>query len=75
METDEGRGSAQEKLKRKKADMIVLNTTADQGAGFGTDTNKVTIFEKDGKTHNFELKSKAEVAQDIVDTVMNSLQP
>lgn len=75
LETDEGRGSAQEKLKRKKADMIVLNTTADQGAGFGTDTNKITIFEKDGKTHNFELKSKAEVAQDIVDTVMNSLQP
>ena len=38
----------------------------DKGAGFGKDTNKITILEKNGKTHNFDTKPKAEVAQDIV---------
>ncbi len=74
LETDDGLRSAQSKLERKKADLIILNTTADAGAGFGTDTNKITILEKSGKTHNFELKSKAEVAKDIVETVLNTLQ-
>ena len=70
LETDEGTASAQSKLERKKADFIVLNSTSVQGAGFETDTNQVTIFEKGGNSHKFELKSKAEVADDIVRTLL-----
>lgn len=72
LETDEGTASAQSKLQRKKADFIVLNSTSVRGAGFETDTNQVTIFEKGGNSHKFELKSKAEVAEDIVRTLLNS---
>lgn len=73
LETDEGTASAQAKLARKNADFIVLNSTADEGAGFGTDTNQITIFEQGGNSHKFELKSKAEVAKDIVQTLLNTL--
>lgn len=73
LETDEGIESAQKKMSRKNADIMVLNSTLDPGAGFGTDTNKVTIFEKGGKTHNFDLKSKSEVAQDIVNILLNKV--
>jgi phosphopantothenoylcysteine decarboxylase/phosphopantothenate--cysteine ligase len=73
LETDEGSASAQSKLERKKADFIVLNSTSVPGAGFETDTNQVTIFEKGGNSHTFELKSKAEVANDIVRTLLNSI--
>ncbi|MFZ8836400.1 MAG: bifunctional phosphopantothenoylcysteine decarboxylase/phosphopantothenate--cysteine ligase CoaBC [Flavobacteriales bacterium] len=75
LETDDGLESAKKKLSRKNADIIVLNSTLDPGAGFGTDTNKVTIFEKGGKTHNFDLKSKSEVAQDIVNLLLNKVKP
>lgn len=75
LETDDGQSSARSKLERKNADLMVLNSTVDAGAGFGTDTNKVTIFEASGKTHNFELKSKTDVAQDIVDLLLTKLQP
>jgi phosphopantothenoylcysteine decarboxylase/phosphopantothenate--cysteine ligase len=44
----------------------------DAGAGFGHDTNKITIFLKGGKEFKFETKSKDEVAKDIVDTIINS---
>ena len=70
LETDDGEASALGKLNRKNADFIVLNSTADEGAGFGTDTNKITVFERGGKKHNFGLKSKAEVASDIVDLLI-----
>lgn len=73
LETDEGTASAQSKLERKKADFIVLNSTSVPGAGFETDTNQVTIFEKGGNSHKFELKSKAKVAEDIVRTLLNSI--
>ena len=53
--------------------MIVLNSLNDTGAGFGHDTNKITIFQKDGGELRFETKSKDEVAKDIVDTIINSL--
>ena len=72
LETDEGTASAHSKLERKKADFIVLNSTSVPGAGFETDTNQVTIFENGGNSHKFELKSKAEVAEDIVRTLLNS---
>ena len=70
LETQDGMTNSREKLKSKNADMIVLNSLADQGAGFGYDTNKVTILEKEGGAFEFPLKSKPEVAKDIVDTII-----
>ena len=58
---------AQEKLCRKKLDFIVLNSLNDAGAGFQHDTNKVTIIPAAGTPVPFELKSKTEVAKDIID--------
>jgi len=57
------------KMQRKNFDCIVLNSLADKGAGFGYDTNKVTILHKNGKVDNYELKSKSEVANDILCTL------
>ena len=53
--------------------MIVLNSLNDTGAGFGYDTNKITIFDKTGKEYPFETKSKKEVAIDIVNTIIQLL--
>lgn len=61
---------AREKLEKKNADMIVLNSLKDEGAGFGYDTNKITIFPRKGKEIKFDTKSKEEVARDIVDTII-----
>lgn len=70
LETDHEDDNAVEKLARKHLDMIVLNSLRDKGAGFGTDTNKVTIFKADGTSRQFPLKSKDEVASDIIDTIV-----
>jgi phosphopantothenoylcysteine decarboxylase / phosphopantothenate---cysteine ligase len=70
LETHEAEAHAQEKLRRKHLDFIVLNTLQDSGAGFAVDTNKVTIFGADNKVHYFELKSKQAVAQDIINTTL-----
>ena len=70
LETTNERKNALDKLKRKKADIIVLNSLNDENAGFGKDTNKVTIFEKGGKEFQFDTKSKQDVAKDIVDTII-----
>ncbi len=67
LETDNEAENAKRKLENKNLDFIVLNSLNDPGAGFGTDTNKITIFGKNNKTQVFELKSKKEVAADIVD--------
>jgi phosphopantothenoylcysteine decarboxylase/phosphopantothenate--cysteine ligase len=67
LETDEGTESAKRKLENKNLDAIVLNTLMDDGAGFGHDTNKVSLLFRDGKSVSFELKSKYEVARDLVD--------
>ena len=72
LETVNETESAKEKLKKKNADMIVLNSLNDEGSGFGHDTNKITIFIRDGESVGFELKSKAEVAKDIADTIINT---
>jgi phosphopantothenoylcysteine decarboxylase/phosphopantothenate--cysteine ligase len=61
---------AEKKLKEKNADLIVLNTLRDEGAGFGHDTNKVTLFFKDHSQKQFDLKPKAELAKDIVDSII-----
>ncbi len=71
LETTNEKEYALEKLKIKNADMIVMNSLNDEGAGFGIDTNKVTIFEKGGKEFKFETKLKTAVAKDIVDTLVH----
>lgn len=71
LETTNERQHALEKLQRKNADMIILNSLNDKGAGFGYDTNKITIFDKSGKEFSFETKSKTAAAKDIVDTIIS----
>jgi len=58
LETDNEEANAKAKLERKNLDFIVMNSLRHSGAGFGTDTNKITLFTRDGKTHNFDLKQK-----------------
>lgn len=65
LETDDGIASAQDKLRRKNLDFIVLNSTRDEGAGFAGDSNKVTIIDRDNAIDEFDLKPKTEVAADI----------
>lgn len=70
LETDNESANAAEKLARKNLDMIVMNSLRDAGAGFGTDTNKITIFTAGGNARSYPLKSKTEVAADIIDAVI-----
>ena len=69
LETNDEEQNAAAKLEKKKLDMIVLNSMRDSGAGFGHDTNKVTLFFKEGEPVALPLKSKGEVAADIVDNI------
>ena len=69
LETNDEEQNAQGKLAKKNLDMIVLNSMRDSGAGFGHDTNKVTLFFKDREAVPLPLKSKGEVAADIVDNI------
>lgn len=73
LETNNEKENALKKLNSKNADMIVLNSLQDAGAGFGHDTNKITIFDKSGKSYPFDIKSKKEVAIDIVNTIIQQL--
>ena len=70
LETDHEATNAIEKMERKNLDMIVLNSLRDKGAGFATDTNKVTVFTRnDVNVREFPLKSKREVASDLADII------
>lgn len=71
LETENETANAKEKIKKKNLDFIVLNSLNDKGAGFKTNTNKITIIDKNNKITKFELKSKEEVAKDIVKAVLN----
>jgi len=71
IETDNELEHAKEKLIRKNLNFIVLNSLNDKGAGFGTDTNKITIIDRDNNTESFELKSKRDVAADIVEKMIS----
>lgn len=73
LETDNELENARTKLLKKNLDFIVLNSLRDEGAGFQKDTNKITIIDKDNNVRNFELKTKSEVAADIVDTLTERL--
>jgi phosphopantothenoylcysteine decarboxylase/phosphopantothenate--cysteine ligase len=70
LETNNEKENALKKLSKKKADLIVLNSMNDKGAAFGYDTNKITIFDKNKKEYNFPVKTKREVAADIVNTII-----
>ena len=70
LETQNIIGNAQAKLNKKSMDMIVINSPKDEGAGFGFDTNKIKILKKSGELISFELKSKEEVARDILEEVI-----
>lgn len=69
LETDNEREQAVKKLNEKNADLIVLNSLRDKGAGFGHDTNKAIFYFKNGEEKFFELKSKTSLAKDIVDAI------
>ena len=71
LETENGKENALKKLSLKNADLIVLNSLTDEGAGFGYSTNKISIFERNGVEHLFEKKPKEEVAADIVNAIIN----
>ena len=71
LETDNEIANAKKKLKKKNLDIIVLNSLKDKGAGFGHDTNKINILTKNGDNISFDLKSKHDVALDLL-TVIES---
>lgn len=74
LETNDEENNALSKLRRKNFDFIVLNSLNDKGAGFGVDTNKVTIIDKEENKREYALKSKREVAGDIVDKLKEALE-
>ena len=69
LETENEAINARKKLSEKNADIIVMNSLRDAGSGFGFDTNKIVIFEKNGDEVSFPLQSKVEAAKDIVDFI------
>ncbi len=74
LETDNELQNAVEKLKSKNFDFIVLNSLKDEGAGFGTDTNKVKFIFSNGQIKDFPLKTKKYVAKDIIDQIQDLLE-
>lgn len=70
LETDNESCNAVHKLEKKNLDMVIMNSLRDKGAGFRTDTNKITIFRRGGSVTEYPLKNKREVARDIVDAMM-----
>ena len=73
LETENEEENAKLKLKKKNLDLIVLNSLRDKGAGFQTDTNKVTLIGKDNKTLPFPVKQKKEVAKDILEYIIEQI--
>lgn len=71
LETNNEKEYALKKLESKNADLIVLNSLNDAGAGFGYDSNKITIFDKKGGEHFFDTKPKVAVAADIINTIIS----
>jgi phosphopantothenoylcysteine decarboxylase/phosphopantothenate--cysteine ligase len=71
LETENELEHAKDKLERKNMDLIVLNSLKNPGAGFGHDTNQITIIDKNAEKSAFPLKSKSQVAADILDAIAN----
>jgi phosphopantothenoylcysteine decarboxylase/phosphopantothenate--cysteine ligase len=74
LESTDELAHAKDKLQNKKLDMIVLNSLKDAGAGFGFDTNKVSIIDSNLNVKEFPLKQKTEVAGDIVDAIIKKIK-
>jgi len=74
LETMNAEANAKRKLKKKNFDMIVLNSLKDKGAGFQHNTNKVKIINTKGEVRDYELKSKRDVAEDIVNQIVEILK-
>ncbi len=74
LETNNELENAKEKLLRKNMDIIVLNSLTDAGAGFGHDTNKITIIDRNNNIDKFELKSKEAAAKDILNKIVSMFQ-
>lgn len=74
LETDNELDNARKKLNTKNLDLIVLNSLQDKGAGFGVQTNKITVLDRKGKQFDFPLKSKAEVASDILNIIVDLIE-
>ncbi len=72
LETENEQANAQKKIAAKNFDLIVLNSLNDKGAGFGHDTNKISIINKKNQVKEFSLKSKKEVAADIVNAIIEN---
>lgn len=70
LENRDEKAYALKKLVEKNADAIVMNSLNDEGAGFGKDTNKISIFCKNGTEASYQVKSKQEVAKDIIDKLI-----
>jgi phosphopantothenoylcysteine decarboxylase / phosphopantothenate---cysteine ligase len=70
LETDDELENARRKLKNKNLDYIVLNSLNDEGAGFAHDTNKITVIDRDDLIRHYELKSKQEAAQDLLEILL-----
>ncbi len=73
LETSHEQENALKKLEAKNFDLIVLNSLNDAGAGFGHDTNKIAIFDRQHKMTTFTLKDKKAVAKDIVNAIIENL--
>ena len=73
LETENEIENAKAKIKKKNLDLIVLNSLQDPGAGFGGNTNKVTFIDKDHQIQNFQLKSKEEVANDLIAKIIDAI--
>ena len=73
LETENGILNAQDKMQRKNCDLIVLNSLVDEGAGFGHNTNRVTVLDRQGNIATFGLETKAQVAIDILEIVSAAL--
>lgn len=73
LETENELKNAQSKLQKKNLDFIVLNSLSEEGTGFKHDTNKITIIDSDNNIKEFELKSKTEVAKDIINEIVARL--
>lgn len=73
LETENEQANALGKLESKNFDVIVLNSLNDTGAGFGHDTNKITLIDRQHRTTEFGLKSKKELARDIVQVIRERL--
>jgi phosphopantothenoylcysteine decarboxylase/phosphopantothenate--cysteine ligase len=73
LETSDGVKNAREKLKAKDLDLVILNDAKEPGAGFGVDTNRVTVITRNGKQEELDLMSKTELAEILLDRVEREL--